>query len=376
MLSVICGRDNFSQTSTKKLVDLFQRKQELKPFNQDALMALTESLEDVQKLLNLNANPNASFKDSKGNKVPFLSYAAKTGNSKLTKLLLDHGSNPNTRDHKGRSALGLALSSQSISFVSDDRLQERFGEALIQNAKNNLFKRNETVLELLKAGANTKIFHRTKETPIHNIMLGDILGVIIKDQIIDEEKVSNANTNKTYPEPQILQFPKRVFDKKIRFDMNQEEKNLLIQNLIDNGISMNLKDRHGYTPLHLAIMKQDYSLAQNFIKNGAGVNAKSKKGITPLHIAAHKCNKQLVDLLLENGANVSIKDRASRTASDFAVLKNQLDLANYIRAKSMDQTIQEKKSDDVQPNENRHFTKNSTSFLKRSHKGKEEIVFS
>jgi ankyrin repeat protein len=350
MCNVFHGNGNYSQTSTQKLIGLFQENisteldnsnhhrlvERNHPQNKDYLIAIEATLQDVEKLLNLNANPNASFRDRKGNKIPLISFAAKTANPKLTKLLLSFGANPNTKDHSGKSCLGLALTSNDISFVSDDRNNSGFGEYVLESAKRNLFKREETISLFIDAGAKIKFFNRAKETPIHNLMIGDIKGVIHKDKYINDSRRFDGNQKSVLPVPQMLEIPLRVFDRKEVFVPNNEEKEKIILKLVEHGINLHSIENNGYTPLHLAVIKQDIHLARTFIQNGGDANAKSSKGITPLHIAAFKCNKELVDLLLDHGANTTLKDKVSRTASDYALLKDNLDLAKYIKERKKD----------------------------------------
>jgi ankyrin repeat protein len=351
MCNVFYGSGIYSQASTEKLISLFQeknfkcvdlehniwvvKKNEIQ--KKDNLIATEAYLQDVEKLLNLNADPNASFTDKNGIKIPFISFAAKTANPKLTKLLLTFGANPNTLDNNGKSCLGLALCSQAVSFVTDDHINQGFGEYLLNSIKQNLFKREETVSIFLESGAKTKIFNRTKENPIHNLIIGDVKGVIIKDKYLKETKRFDGNPKSVVPQPGMEEGAIRVFDKKEILLPDNEEKHRIIKKLVENGINLNLREKNGYTPLHLAVMKQYLNLVRTFIEHGGDVNAKSNKGITPLHLAAFKCNRELVDLLLAQGAKIAIKDNLGRTPSDFAIMKNNLDLAKYIKDKKIEE---------------------------------------
>jgi ankyrin repeat protein len=361
MCNIFQGSENYSQISTQKLIGLFQENistlldasnhhgmiAKNQPQNKDHLIATEATLQDVERLLNLNANPNATFRDGKGNKIPLISFAAKTANPKLTRLLLSYGANPNARDHNGNSCLGLTLTSHVISFVSNDCNNDGFGEYVFESAKRNLFKREKTISLFIEAGAKTKIFNRTKETPIHNLMIGDIKGVIHKDKYLQDRRRFDGNQKSVLPVPQMVEIPLRVFDRKEVLVPNNEEKEKIILKLLEQGINLNSREYNGYTPLHLAVIKQDIHLARTFIENGGDVNSRSNKGITPLHIAAYKCNKELVDLLLDHGAKTTLKDQNSRTASDYALLKDNLELAKYIKERGTD--LLEKAATSQQP---------------------------
>lgn len=344
MYKLFSCTDSYSKTATNKLVELFKKTDGQ---NKDHLAATNATLDDVEKLLDLNANPNATFKDEKGNKVPLISFASKTSNPRLTSLLLEYGANPNTRDHKGRSCLGLSLSSNTINFSTNDHVNPEFGDYLLESAKKNLFKREETVQALLNAGAKTKIFNRSKETPIQNLFIGDVKGVIIKNAYISDIKRVDDNKKELIPNPDMVEYPLSVFDKKETLLPDQDEKKRIIQKLVENEIKLNTKEKNGYSPLHLAVLKQDSELVKLFVNSGADVNAKSKKNLTPLHIAAYKCNKDIVDTLLDNGANPKLQDKWKRKPSDLAVLKDNLDLANYINKHEVQPRVEEKDAETV-----------------------------
>lgn len=322
-----CASSNYSKVSTNRLISIFQNAN---LDNKDTLAVTQATLDEVDKLLDLNADPNATFTNERGNKVPIISFAAQTSNPKLTKLLLDYGANPNTRDHKGRSCLGLCLSSNSVTFTTKDDANPEFGKHLLEMAKKNLFKREETIKILLDGGAKTKILNRTKETPMQNILIGDVKGSIIKNKCMKDTTRIHDNKKEMFPQPDMNEYSLSVFDKKEAVTLDKEEGVRIIKRLIAYETDLNLKEKNGYTPLHIATLKQDTSMVNLFVDNGADVNAKSKKGVTPLHISAYKLNKKLTDTLVENGANPQLKDRDRRTPSDIAILKDNLDFAKYI----------------------------------------------
>jgi ankyrin repeat protein len=72
--------------------------------------------------------------------------------------------------------------------------------------------------------------------------------------------------------------------------------------LLEFGGDPNVRDRHGRTPLHYAIMLD--GPLRLLLDHGADPNARDKDGKTPLHYAVARRNWYGVKLLLEYGAEV------------------------------------------------------------------------
>ena len=71
-------------------------------------------------------------------------------------------------------------------------------------------------------------------------------------------------------------------------------------------INRSIDDLGGYTLLHLAVTRENFSLVKCLIKNKANVNAKDIKDETPLDKALKRNLKQYVTELLQNNAKPSI----------------------------------------------------------------------
>lgn len=126
----------------------------------------------------------------------------------------------------------------------------------------------------------------------------------------------------------------------------------IVETLIDCGISPNLTDARGGTPLYIAIMKQsswlisclidkgadvDHKIPTIFggdtplcvsmmfrnpiisdllISKGAKINEQSSHGFTALHGACDLQDEKMISLLIKRGADISILDNAGRTPLD------------------------------------------------------------
>ncbi len=98
-----------------------------------------------------------------------------------------------------------------------------------------------------------------------------------------------------------------------------------IKTLIDNGADINIADKDGETPLHLAI-SSDEEFAQILLENGAKVNTKDVNGQTAFHLACKKSTYQLVKLLLDHDADINNPDNEGLTPLHIACRYDNYDI--------------------------------------------------
>lgn len=72
------------------------------------------------------------------------------------------------------------------------------------------------------------------------------------------------------------------------------------------GADVNVRDGHGWTPLHHAA------------RRGAEVNVKDYSADTPLHLAVYGCQRDMTELLIATGADVNPRNRRGKTPLDLA----------------------------------------------------------
>lgn len=317
----------YNKIATDQLISMFTfDKTGLK----DTLVATDSSYEQVKTYLKLGADPNSSFLNPHGCKQPLLSFASLTCNTRLVNLLLDHGANPNTRDRFGRSCLGLALSSQPVTFVTDDTVNPLQGKTIFEEAKTHFFDRVGTVKTLLSHGANVNVFKKTNETPLQNILTANLKGTLYKESFLENHFYYDENSNIDFSIPVFISEKLKVFDSHFEAFASKEEQNLLFEALIEHSIPTEIKDKKGFTGLHYALLTNQDFAVRKLIDAGANVNAKSYKGITPLHIAASKGNTEMVSLLLAKGADAFYKDKLGRDSISIALSSNQSNIAVFI----------------------------------------------
>ncbi|TGL97479.1 hypothetical protein EHQ76_15205 [Leptospira barantonii] len=89
-----------------------------------------------------------------------------------------------------------------------------------------------------------------------------------------------------------------------------------LRSLIENGANINVKNKNGFTPLHLA---KNLETAKLLVQSGADVNAREKdSGNTALHVSIQFNQTRIAKLLIENGADINAKNDSLRTPIFFA----------------------------------------------------------
>ena len=94
-----------------------------------------------------------------------------------------------------------------------------------------------------------------------------------------------------------------------------------INKLIHAGFNISMKGAGGDTVLHRAVCGRGRGM-KFLLDLEAGrsiINVRNKKGATPLHVAVEKCDRVKVELLLKYGANSDLQDGQGRTPSQLAL---------------------------------------------------------
>ncbi|SUW07618.1 ankyrin repeat-containing protein [Brachyspira pilosicoli] len=86
------------------------------------------------------------------------------------------------------------------------------------------------------------------------------------------------------------------------------EKREVAKILLDNNADINKKGRDGYTPLMMAVRRDNINLIEFFIENNADLDMYDPEGNTALIIAAKNHKNDIFELLLKNGADPSINN--------------------------------------------------------------------
>jgi ankyrin repeat protein len=94
---------------------------------------------------------------------------------------------------------------------------------------------------------------------------------------------------------------------------------------------INMENKYGRTPLHLATIHNDTTIVKFLIVNGADIHVKDGfYGATPLHLATQRGHIDIVKLLIENHANVNETDRNGYSIIEWALKHDYLEIFKYL----------------------------------------------
>lgn len=107
--------------------------------------------------------------------------------------------------------------------------------------------------------------------------------------------------------------------KKHRFGNSIEDIKEKLKILESKGVSLSSSNQNGMTLYHIAVTKNDLPLLKLLENKGIDINKQDREGMTPLHRAASMSkNDTILKYLLSQGANKHLKTELDETAYDLA----------------------------------------------------------
>jgi len=86
----------------------------------------------------------------------------------------------------------------------------------------------------------------------------------------------------------------------------------------------------GFTPLHMAIYRQDFDKVSELLQKGADVEPAYDSGATPMELAISSGSLEMVKLLFQNGADFVSNDSEKRDALGLAVKEGYDEIAEFM----------------------------------------------
>jgi ankyrin repeat protein len=110
----------------------------------------------------------------------------------------------------------------------------------------------------------------------------------------------------------------------------------MIDLLLKRGAPINARNLEGSTALYVAAERGQAAVVQRLIDKGADVDLKGRSGISPLAAAAFAGRASIVKLLLAHGADARTADDTGKPPIVYAAASGQLDIVKQLLAQNID----------------------------------------
>ena len=110
----------------------------------------------------------------------------------------------------------------------------------------------------------------------------------------------------------------------------------MVDLLLARGAPIDARNLAGATALYFAAEGSHISIAQRLIQRGAGVNLGGRSGISPIAAAAYAGNDVIVEALLAHGADERTPDETGKPPIVYAAAGARLDIVKRLLARNID----------------------------------------
>jgi ankyrin repeat protein len=109
-----------------------------------------------------------------------------------------------------------------------------------------------------------------------------------------------------------------------------------VEVLLARGAPIDARNLAGATALYMAVENNRTGVAQRLIERGADVNLTARSGLTPVSAAAFRGNDGLVEALLARGASDREPDQTGKTPIVYAAAAARVDVVKRLLARNID----------------------------------------
>uniref|UniRef100_A0ABD2XM39 Uncharacterized protein n=1 Tax=Trichogramma kaykai TaxID=54128 RepID=A0ABD2XM39_9HYME len=308
----------------------------------DSLKLFFKIVDEHRKSVQINV------RDSLGN-TP-LHLAVKSGFLKSSEILLTRGADPNSANKEGSTPLHIIcrdcrLDLLKLFFEIVDKhrksvqvnVRDSLGNTPLHLAVKNGFLKSFEIL--LRRGADPNSANQEGSTPLHLI----------------------ATATYSYKLVEIFFKIAKVIGKPVWVNVQDKEGNtplhLAIRHgnkrtsgiLLENGANPNLADKDGCTALHLISNTRRYEAMKQFFETidktqqTVQLDARDNKGWTPLHMTLHSGSKKKFLMLLKRGADPNVTNQDGQTLLSLALLKANTKMAENLLCVDADPNLADNK---------------------------------
>jgi ankyrin repeat protein len=340
-------------------------------FDEPLKLAIIKGYHEIVKLL-IEKGANINVKYDLDNRP--LHIAIMNDKLDIFKLLIEKRADINAKNINNVTPLHIASSKGKFEIVkllienrADINAKNINYDTPLHNAiMNDKF---EIVKLLIENRADINAKNINYDTPLHNAIMNDKLD-IVKLLIEKGADINIENTNLIKPlhsvnDEKILNLinTELINDEKYKVICNNillyyinRNNPVVVKILIEKGINVNIKDKDGNTPLHIALKNKDTlnyvamkEIVGLLIQKGADINAIDKDGNTPLHVVIQtnrinpNIRKEIVDLLIKKDANINIQNVKGKTPLYIASNTNEVHIGELLIGRGADVNMADNK---------------------------------
>lgn len=296
--------------------------------NKEILVAARAGDEDEVRRL-LAQGTDIETKDSDGRTA--LHNASEFGHESVVRFLVEKGANISARTHDHWQALHMAAefgNTDVIRLLLDHGVEvDAKGDIDITALELALWSNHEPVVKLLlEKGADVGVKDEYGVEPLHAAAKEG--HARIAQLLLDKSaKIDAQNIEGWTP----LQYA-------VRYGTPET-----VQVLLAHGASVNLPDEDGWTPMHKvhSNTKSHRKLKMRLLlDHGADVHATTDEGWTPLHTACRYGRMEVAQTLLDHGASRNITDKNGWTALHLASSESHGAVVQLLLAKGADAGVE------------------------------------
>lgn len=272
-----------------------------------------ENEEIVDLFCHCGANVNELYKSSlSGMKLTYFHFLANSEtlvDSKIAKILIKYGADLNfTNDELRLTPLQLSAfvgNLRSAEFLLINGASFTDPELTIRILLlNNKFNCKKMLLLFLKYGLDINFHNEMGQNLLHIISVEGNKGFFK-----NITKIAKILLNKGVPLDVVTEDGQSPLHYAVISENFQ-----LVSLLIKKGADVNKKSFEGIFPLFLAVEYNYKNLITLLLSEGAKVNTQTSRGVTALQLACSQSNEEIISLLIQNGADIRLEDNNGETA--------------------------------------------------------------
>jgi ankyrin repeat protein len=254
-----------------------------------------------------------------------LYFAIANKNLNIIKELLDNGADINKKyspllvlfkEHKNiNHEYIIQILDLFAQFKVDLGVKDEEGNTMLHlAAKKGIL---NLVQYLLEKGIDPNIVNDNGDTPLHQALAGEQGEFMVEIVKALREKYANFNAQNNEG------------DTFLHKALRNYKYNGSIKELLDSKADVNISNKKGVTPLHIAARRIDIKQVEELLEKNANINALDEEGSTPFHYLCQGSGDiqdskhlELLKLFIKHGANINAKNYNQRTILHFIAQSN------------------------------------------------------